>query len=117
NMSQGPGWWQATDGKWYPPEQAPPAVPPRPMPGQAVAVAPSSMPVGLGAPGGALYFPAVPQIESAVRERLNTDRPLIGWGLYFFLLSWVTFGIYSIIIFYRRLNRVELFRQRKMRYY
>ncbi len=20
---QGPGWWQASDGKWYPPEQAP----------------------------------------------------------------------------------------------
>jgi uncharacterized RDD family membrane protein YckC len=23
DMSQGPGWWQASDGKWYPPEQAP----------------------------------------------------------------------------------------------
>lgn len=22
DMSQGPGWWQASDGKWYPPEQA-----------------------------------------------------------------------------------------------
>ena len=22
-MSQGPGWWIATDGKWYPPESAP----------------------------------------------------------------------------------------------
>jgi len=25
DVSQGPGWWQATDGKWYPP--APPAPP------------------------------------------------------------------------------------------
>ncbi len=24
---QGPGWWQASDGKWYPPEQAPGASP------------------------------------------------------------------------------------------
>lgn len=24
---QGPGWWQATDGRWYPPEQAPQAPP------------------------------------------------------------------------------------------
>ncbi|MEJ5255891.1 MAG: hypothetical protein WHS89_11115 [Acidimicrobiales bacterium] len=24
---QGPGWWQASDGKWYPPEQAPGAQP------------------------------------------------------------------------------------------
>ena len=23
DASQGPGWWQASDGKWYPPEQAP----------------------------------------------------------------------------------------------
>lgn len=23
DVSQGPGWWQASDGKWYPPETAP----------------------------------------------------------------------------------------------
>ena len=23
DVSQGPGWWQASDGKWYPPESAP----------------------------------------------------------------------------------------------
>jgi len=28
----GPGWWQASDGKWYPPQ--PPPVPPPPAPGQ-----------------------------------------------------------------------------------
>ena len=28
DSSQGPGWWQASDGKWYPPEQAPGAQPP-----------------------------------------------------------------------------------------
>ena len=27
DVSQGPGWWQASDGKWYPPEQAPGAQP------------------------------------------------------------------------------------------
>ncbi|MCX6511029.1 MAG: hypothetical protein NT081_09505 [Actinobacteria bacterium] len=27
DTSQGPGWWQASDGKWYPPEQAPGASP------------------------------------------------------------------------------------------
>jgi len=26
----GPGWWQASDGEWYPPEQAP-ALPPPPV--------------------------------------------------------------------------------------
>ena len=29
DFSQGPGWWQASDGKWYPPQQAaPPAAAP-----------------------------------------------------------------------------------------
>jgi hypothetical protein len=27
-QSQGPGWWQASDGKWYAPEQRPPAAAP-----------------------------------------------------------------------------------------
>ncbi|MGI9602061.1 MAG: DUF4190 domain-containing protein [Acidimicrobiales bacterium] len=36
NYSQGPGWWQASDGRWYPPEsnptyqQPPTAAPPQP---------------------------------------------------------------------------------------
>ncbi len=38
--SQGPGWWQASDGKWYPPTQVPaapeaPTTPPLPAPGAA----------------------------------------------------------------------------------
>ncbi|MGZ4704138.1 MAG: DUF4190 domain-containing protein [Acidimicrobiales bacterium] len=28
DFSQGPGWWQASDGKWYPPEQHPGQAPP-----------------------------------------------------------------------------------------
>lgn len=35
DSSQGPGWWQASDGKWYPPEQRPgaaPSTPPSPAP-------------------------------------------------------------------------------------
>ena len=30
DTAQGPGWWQATDGKWYPPEQHPSYAPPPP---------------------------------------------------------------------------------------
>jgi hypothetical protein len=34
DVSQGPGWWQASDGKWYPPQPAatPPPVAPPPGP-------------------------------------------------------------------------------------
>jgi hypothetical protein len=35
DVSQGPGWWQASDGKWYPPQPAatPPPMAPPPGPG------------------------------------------------------------------------------------
>ena len=29
DVSQGPGWWHATDGKWYPPERHPTYQPPQ----------------------------------------------------------------------------------------
>ncbi len=44
DASQGPGWWQATDGKWYPP--APPAPPAPPV---------------YGAPQQAYYAPVGPK--------------------------------------------------------
>ena len=32
DTSQGPGWWLASDGKWYPPHLAPQPPPPQPAP-------------------------------------------------------------------------------------
>jgi uncharacterized RDD family membrane protein YckC len=43
---QGPGWWQASDGKWYPPEQAPG--------GQPAGVQPSTGAAAAGSPHGTL---------------------------------------------------------------
>jgi Domain of unknown function (DUF4190) len=50
--SQGPGWWLASDGRWYPPDQSP---------GYASAAAqPSwSPPAAPSGPGGAAYGPPV----------------------------------------------------------
>jgi hypothetical protein len=31
DVSQGPGWWQATDGRWYPPQPPPGDRPPKPV--------------------------------------------------------------------------------------
>lgn len=54
DVSRGPGWWQASDGKWYPPEQAPGGPPGgdqgRGAPGYG---APGYGPPGAGAPGQA----------------------------------------------------------------
>ncbi|MEV7194916.1 DUF4234 domain-containing protein [Streptomyces sp. NPDC093510] len=60
---------------------------------------------------------AVQQVDRYVHERRSTDQIFVGWGIYFFLLSWVTLGIYGVVLFYRRLNRADLFRGRRMHYY
>ena len=52
DTSQGPGWWVASDGKWYSPEQAP--RPPQPAPTPAVA----PTPVGADAPQGPGWWQA-----------------------------------------------------------
>jgi hypothetical protein len=46
DTSQGPGWWQASDGKWYPPEQAPGYEP------AAAAAAPGATPASSSTGGG-----------------------------------------------------------------
>lgn len=55
DTSQGPGWWQASDGKWYPPEQAPgaaPTAPPSGGYGGAQQQSGSPQPGGYGQPAG-----------------------------------------------------------------
>lgn len=54
DMSQGPGWWQASDGKWYPPEQAPGA--------QSAPGAPPAFGAPIVGPGGAAYGAPVPGV-------------------------------------------------------
>jgi hypothetical protein len=52
DATQGPGWWQAADGKWYPPEQHP-DFQTGPPPTEAIpAVVPPPVSPPLGAPGG-----------------------------------------------------------------
>ncbi|MFH8567573.1 DUF4234 domain-containing protein [Streptomyces sp. NPDC017993] len=52
-----------------------------------------------------------------MHERRATDQIFVGWAIYFFLLSWITLGIYPLVIFYRRLERSDLFRDRRLHYY
>ena len=48
-QSQGPGWWLASDGRWYPPEQAAPPVAPWGVPTQWSPPAPVPPSSGMGA--------------------------------------------------------------------
>ncbi len=55
DVSQGPGWWQASDLKWYPPELHPDYVaplPPPPTPPPPAELPPPPMPVASKGPSG-----------------------------------------------------------------
>ena len=69
DAAQGPGWWQASDGRWYPPEtlaqamaqaaaQPAPEAAPEPVPEEPPAPGPAAG--GAEGPGGPLHAPQVP---------------------------------------------------------
>lgn len=89
DFSQGPGWWQASDGKWYPPEQAP---------GGAAAPTPAQSGPGMSPYGPLAEWPiraasyvidfmavgVIAQIVSQISSTLGFLISLIGFafGLY-----------------------------------
>lgn len=89
DYSQGPGWWQASDGKWYPPEQAPA--------GQVAAPTMTSDPYAAGAGaaapawGGAAPMPVYGGAGYGSRPVGKVRAPIV-----VLLLSIVTLGIYGI---------------------
>ena len=78
-QAQGPGWWQASDGKWYPPEADPGPTPP-PAPAMAAGV---PGPGGLGPLG---------------------SRRSIGLII---LLSIVTCGVWTIVWSYQNGDELQ----------
>lgn len=90
DTSGGPGWWQASDGKWYPPERHPDyRPPPPPPPGQAIS--PQAMQGSIAA--------AQPLMESG----LGKDRsPASVLGL-----SIITLGIYYLVWYYKINNEIR----------
>lgn len=60
DTSQGPGWWQASDGRWYPPTArpgtpTPPVAPPSPTTGPAAYGPPGYGPPAYAPPAGYGY--------------------------------------------------------------
>jgi hypothetical protein len=60
---------------------------------------------------------SVTRIDRAIKERRETDEKLVNWWLYFLLLSWITFGLYGIYLFFKRITRIDGFSRRKQDYY
>lgn len=83
DFSQGPGWWQASDGKWYPPQPSapPPTMPPPPQ---------------MGPPMGG--YPVAPPQQSGMSGCLKAF--LIVLGIFLVL------GVVAFIVFWAFLDRV-----------
>jgi len=80
DTSQGPGWWVASDGKWYPPQDAPPP------------------------PGAYQQAPAVVGYPASGNHGPLGKRENIGTQI---LLSVVTIGLYGIYWAYKSHEEVK----------
>lgn len=82
DVSQGPGWWLASDGKWYPPQSEPAPPPPTPVPPPA----PQPQPVGQPAVTPAPAFQHVPSPVAPPKKGMSGGA-IAGLIVGFLLLS------------------------------
>jgi hypothetical protein len=99
DTSQGPGWWQASDGKWYSPEQHPDYQTPAPPPAGA------SPPVGIpsGPTGSAVPGPSAAPFSFDMKRWTQPERIAAVATLVLFIslfLPWFTYnyGIGSVSV-------------------
>ena len=71
----------------------------------------------VGQPAGADMIHSVTKLDRAIKERRDSDVQLVNWWLYILLLSWITFGIYGLYLFFKRISRIDRFSERKRAYY
>lgn len=64
-------------------------------------------------PGPADLLPSVTRLDRAIKERRESDVRLVNWWLYFLVISWVTFYIYSLYLYFKRIVRIDAFSSRK----
>lgn len=85
DVSQGPGWWLASDGKWYAPEQHPNYVapPPAPTPPPPAPPPPPTPPTSVspsGEPPSRPGHDALPQTLAATPAPASVPLPPSGYG-------------------------------------
>jgi Domain of unknown function (DUF4234) len=68
-------------------------------------------------PASADIVQTVTAVDRSVKARRDVDVALINWWLYFLLVAPFTLGIYAIVMFFKRINRIDGFSARKIGYY
>ncbi|MGI9602872.1 MAG: hypothetical protein ACR2QE_13385, partial [Acidimicrobiales bacterium] len=112
DSSQGPGWWQASDGKWYPPEQQPAtppsATPPPGAPGPAPAGQGASIDIGKALSYGwngfvqnigtiivlFLVIVGVQVVFNIIGQSLSSDNVIL--GLIVYAIGWIVSLMISV---------------------
>ena len=57
------------------------------------------------------------RMERSVRDRNSTDKVLMNYWLYFFILSWLTLGIMGWVLFFQRIERLDKYIKRRSEYF
>lgn len=88
DASQGPGWWQASDGKWYPPEQAPQqAAPTGPPPGSAPGAMPGYGAPAMGGAGGSAHGQLIEWPQRVMATLVDFGFVLVGYIALFIIVA------------------------------
>jgi hypothetical protein len=88
--SQGPGWWQASDHKWYPPQHRPGYVPPTPSPASPASPSPDDLTAAVHSaspsqpPSAGSPSTASPSVWDTLRPHVDKARPHVESGRRFF---------------------------------
>ena len=95
DTSQGPGWWQASDGKWYSPEQHPDYRPPPPSP-PTETIDPTSGPDSSAQALVQLPLQQPQPVQPFQQPMVVGKVGMVRKPIVVILLSIITFGIYYI---------------------
>jgi hypothetical protein len=68
-------------------------------------------------PASADMVQSVNVLDRSIKQRRESDTSLINWWLYTLLVGPVTFHIYTIVLFFKRIGRIDGFSARKHAYY
>jgi hypothetical protein len=93
------------------------ASPPEPgEPATALAVE-TPPPASSQVPASADMVQSVTTLDRSIKQRRDSDTTLINYWLYFFIVGPFTFHIYTIVLFFKRIGRIDGFTARKQPYY